>query len=73
MDLIVDKLREWIDNREIDAVITTGGTGVTGRDVTPEALARVQEKDIPGFENCFVGSATKRLKPRRSNLGPALE
>jgi len=62
VDLIVDKLREWIDNREIDAVITTGGTGVTGRDVTPEALARVQEKDIPGFGELFRWISYQKIK-----------
>ena len=53
VDLITGKLREWIDNPEIDAVITTGGTGVTGRDVTPEAFHAVYEKEIPGFGELF--------------------
>ena len=38
---------------EIDAILTTGGTGVTGRDVTPEAVGRVIEKEIPGFGELF--------------------
>lgn len=46
-------LRTWIANREIDAVITTGGTGITGRDVTPEAFDRVLEKKIEGFGELF--------------------
>jgi len=50
---IVARLHGWIDDRSIDCVITTGGTGVTGRDVTPEALARVRDKDIPGFGELF--------------------
>ena len=62
VDLIADKLREWIDNPEIDAVITTGGTGVTGRDVTPEALARVWEKDIPGFGELFRWISYQKIK-----------
>ena len=37
----------------MDCVITTGGTGVTGRDVTPEAIERVQDKPIPGFGELF--------------------
>ena len=62
VDLIADKLSEWIDNTEIDAVITTGGTGVTGRDVTPEALARVREKDIPGFGELFRWISYQKIK-----------
>ncbi len=52
-DSIEAKLRDWIANPEIDCVIATGGTGVTGRDVTPEALDRVCEKKIPGFGELF--------------------
>jgi molybdenum cofactor biosynthesis protein B len=52
-DAIISRLHAWIDDPEIDCIITTGGTGVTGRDVTPEALARVQDKDIPGFGELF--------------------
>ncbi|MGE4429896.1 MAG: molybdenum cofactor biosynthesis protein B [Sphingobium sp.] len=52
-DRIVARLHGWIDNPAIDCIITTGGTGVTGRDVTPEALAIVQDKDIPGFGELF--------------------
>ncbi|MBB4630589.1 molybdenum cofactor biosynthesis protein B [Sphingosinicella soli] len=50
---IVEQLAAWIDDPEVDCVITTGGTGVTGRDVTPEALAEVCEKEIPGFGELF--------------------
>jgi molybdenum cofactor biosynthesis protein B len=50
---IAAKLREWIDDPAVDVVISTGGTGVTGRDVTPEALERVAEKLIPGFGELF--------------------
>ena len=46
-------LRRWIANPEIDCVITTGGTGITGRDVTPEAFARVLEKTVEGFGELF--------------------
>ncbi|WP_184084083.1 molybdenum cofactor biosynthesis protein B [Sphingomonas xinjiangensis] len=52
-DQIVGKLHAWIDDPEIDVVLTTGGTGVTGRDITPEAMARVWDKEIPGFGELF--------------------
>ena len=52
-DLIADRLRAWIADAQVDCVITTGGTGITGRDVTPEAFARVLEKEITGFGELF--------------------
>jgi molybdenum cofactor biosynthesis protein B len=52
-DLIETQLRNWIANPAIDVVITTGGTGVTGRDVTPEAFDRVLDKHIEGFGELF--------------------
>lgn len=51
--LIVSRLHNWIDDPQVDVVITTGGTGVTGRDVTPEALHMLDGKDIPGFGELF--------------------
>ena len=50
---IVARLRQWIADPEIDVVIATGGTGVTGRDVTPEAFNDVYEKEIAGFGELF--------------------
>ena len=51
--VIEARLRAWIANPDIDVVITTGGTGITGRDVTPEAFDRVLEKRIEGFGELF--------------------
>lgn len=52
--LIVSKLNDWIDDPAIDAVVSTGGTGLTGRDVTPEALGRIDgAREIPGFGELF--------------------
>ncbi|MEH3037021.1 MAG: molybdenum cofactor biosynthesis protein B [Sphingomonas adhaesiva] len=53
MAAIADQLDRWIDDTGIDCIITTGGTGVTGRDVTPEAVERVADKMIPGFGELF--------------------
>ena len=65
LDAITDRLGRWIADPGIDVVIATGGTGVTGRDVTPEAFHTVCEKEIPGFGEVFrmlsyrkIGSST---------------
>ena len=50
---IVEYLRKWIADPDIDVVISTGGTGLTGRDVTPEAFRSVFEKEIDGFSIIF--------------------
>ncbi|MCB1757480.1 MAG: molybdenum cofactor biosynthesis protein, partial [Gammaproteobacteria bacterium] len=54
---IRDVISGWIRDPEVNAVLTTGGTGITGRDVTPEALERIRNegggKDIPGFGELF--------------------
>ena len=51
--VIASRINSWIDERLADAVVITGGTGLTGRDVTPEALDRIKDKDIPGFGELF--------------------
>lgn len=53
VEAIVSRLHGWALRDDVEAVITTGGTGVTGRDVTPEALHKLDGKDIPGFGELF--------------------
>jgi molybdenum cofactor biosynthesis protein B len=50
---ISEQLQRWTADPQIDVVIATGGTGVTGRDVTPEAFHQIYDKEIPGFGELF--------------------
>lgn len=59
---IAAELRAWIADRGIDVVIATGGTGVTGRDVTPEAFHDVYEKEIVGFGELFRWLSYQKIK-----------
>ncbi|PPR15749.1 MAG: Molybdenum cofactor biosynthesis protein B [Alphaproteobacteria bacterium MarineAlpha9_Bin3] len=54
-------LVELINNREVDVVITTGGTGITGRDLTPEVFNEILEKEIPGFGELFRWLSYKKI------------
>jgi len=44
---------KWLENKNLDVIITTGGTGLTGRDITPEAIKGIADKEIPGFGELF--------------------
>ena len=59
---IVARLRAWIADPDVDVVIATGGTGLTGRDVTPEAFHAVYEKEIAGFGELFRMLSFQKIK-----------
>lgn len=59
---IAGQLYDWIENPNVDVVISTGGTGVTGRDVTPEAFESVFEKKIDGFGELFRWISYQKIK-----------
>ncbi len=56
-DRIAGKLARWADSGEIDVILTTGGTGLTGRDVTPEATAAVLDRLAPGIAEALRATA----------------
>ena len=60
-DDIVVILKSWLQNNQIDVIITTGGTGLTGRDITPEALDVIADKHIPGFGEVFRNISLKTV------------
>ena len=60
-DEIVLILKDWLKEDDIDAIITTGGTGLTGRDITPEALDEIADKQIPGFGEVFRNLSLKTV------------
>ena len=59
---IVVILKEWIKKDNIDVIITTGGTGLTGRDITPEAIDQIADKQIPGFGELFRNLSLKTVR-----------
>ena len=61
-DLIAARLREFTDQRRCDLVVTTGGTGIGARDVTPEATRDVLEKELPGFGEAMRMQSLPKVK-----------
>ncbi len=59
-DLIVETLVKWVDRDNLDVVITTGGTGLTPRDVTPEATLAVVDRIVPGFAEAMRAESLKK-------------
>jgi molybdopterin adenylyltransferase len=62
IEAIVAQLRAWVADANVDVVISTGGTGVTGRDVTPEAFRQVYDKEIEGFGELFRWISYEKVK-----------
>src|SRR5881628_245092 len=60
-DRIAGKLARWADSGEVDAILTTGGTGLTARDVTPEATAAVLDRAAPGIAEALRAAAAPRF------------
>lgn len=58
-ELIVRTLVEWVDSEGVDLILTTGGTGLTPRDITPEATARVIERHVPGMAEAMRTASLK--------------
>ncbi len=58
---IIKILKEWISQENIDVIITTGGTGLTGRDITPEAIDEIADKHIAGFGEIFRNLSLKTI------------
>ncbi len=60
-DEIKKIIKEWTKDNNIDVIITTGGTGLTGRDITPEAIKEISDKEIPGFGELFRELSYKNI------------
>ena len=61
IEVIQTEVKQWIESPSIDVVISTGGTGLTGRDVTPEAFKAIFEKEIEGFGELFRWLSFKKI------------
>jgi molybdenum cofactor synthesis domain-containing protein len=72
LDIIVKTLVDLVDSKGIDLIVTTGGTGVSPTDVTPEAMDKVFEKDIPGMAEAMRSASlakTSRAMLSRGRVG----
>ena len=61
IEVIQTEVKQWIESPSIDVIISTGGTGLTGRDVTPEAFKEIFEKEIEGFGELFRWLSFKKI------------
>lgn len=59
-DIIKAKIKEFVDKKKLDLILTTGGTGVSPRDVTPEATKEVIEKELPGMAEAMRAESLKK-------------
>ena len=59
-DIIADKLADWADSGAVDVILTTGGTGLSRRDVTPEATLSVIDRSVPGFAEAMRAKSLEK-------------
>jgi molybdenum cofactor synthesis domain-containing protein len=60
LDIIIQTLVDWVDTDRVDLILTTGGTGLSPRDVTPEATARVLDWEIPGMAEAMRAASMQK-------------
>ena len=60
INVIVEKLKDWTDNAQLDLIVTTGGTGLTPRDVTPQATLQVVDYEVPGMAELMRTESLKK-------------
>jgi len=61
-DIIAGRLKEWADGGEVDIILTTGGTGLSRRDVTPEATLSVIDKEVPGIAEAMRAKSLEKTR-----------